>query len=74
MLQYKFRVWVQDIPRMPSIECSLFRASWMLPEDASHPVYCTAFDGLFVLSMSCKPGYRSNLERMPQVCISAVRM
>lgn len=50
---------VQDIPKMPSIECSLSSASRMLPEEASHPVYCTALDGLFVLSISCKPGCRS---------------
>lgn len=41
-------------PRMPSIGCSFCSASDMLLEDASHPVYCAAFDGLFVLSTSCR--------------------
>lgn len=42
-----------DSPKMPSIGCSLCSASDMLLEEVSHPVYCAAFDGRFVLSMSC---------------------
>ncbi len=38
---------------MPSTGRSLCSASLMLLEDASHPVYCAAFEGRFVLFMSC---------------------
>ena len=39
---------------MPSIGCSFSRASRILLDDASQPVYLAALEGRSVLSMSCK--------------------
>ena len=40
----------------------------MLLDDASHPVYCAAFDGLFVLSVSCSITVRTSLNIHSSPC------
>ena len=40
----------------------------MLLEVASHPVYCAAFDGLFVLSISCSTTALISLNRYSSPC------